>query len=63
MPKQPLTDAQENFLAGLRLQNIDHRALVIVEAACRYRNAQSPSGVMNRDEAQDDLFRPIDKVS
>lgn len=63
MPKQPLTPAQQSFLDGLRLQNIDHRALVIVEAACRYRNAQAPSGTMNRDEAQDDLFTPIDRVS
>lgn len=61
--KQPLTTAQSSLLDALRLTNTDNRALEIVEAAMRFRNAIAPSGVLNRNDAQQELVAAIDKAS
>ena len=63
MSKHPLTEGQHQFIAVLRLTNTDARALAVVEASCHYRNANAPSGAMDRREIREDLFSLIDAVS
>ena len=63
MREQPLTDAQEALINKLKSACTDNRALLIVDAAMRYRNTLTPSGVIRSDKAKNEFLRLIDAVS
>lgn len=58
-----LTDAQQKFVDGLKMQNTDHRAIQIVVAAMHVRNASSFRGFGGTVEATDVLKEVVDKVA
>lgn len=59
----PLTDSQQHFVSGLKMQNTDDRAVRIIEDAFRVRNAWAPSGVENRDDAAGRMCDTIDEIA
>lgn len=64
MPRQPLTDAQSKLVQQLQQDAQTPKFVVdIVTAAMRLRNTSAPSGVMNRSDAEQELFELIDEVS
>ena len=58
-----LTSAQQSFVDGLKLQNIDHRALQIVVAAMHVRNANAHGSFTSVSEAGSVLCEVVDKVA
>lgn len=61
---QPLTTNQTRIVQQLSQDDMTPSFCVeIIEAAMRYRNACSPSGVTSKQEAQARLFAAIDRVT
>lgn len=61
---QPLTTNQSRIVQQLSQDDTTPAFCVeIIEAAMRYRNACAPSGLANKQDAQQALFAAIDKVA